>query len=76
MLRLTNSIIDVQLLGGVAYNKMYTPYGYTYSDKWMGNAGMRISWPTERSLGLWDLLGGVMLDGNNYIPYVGSTVPV
>lgn len=80
VLRLTNSIIDFQLLGGVAYNRRvetfssYNGYyydNYTYTNNaWMGNAGIRIGW-TSGAFSWWDLMGGVMFDGNHMIPYVG-----
>lgn len=80
VLRLTNSIIDLQLLGGVAYNSMVVTYSnyngyyydsYTYTNNtWMGNAGIRIGW-TSGDFSWWDFMGGVMFDGNHTVPYVG-----
>lgn len=76
--RLTNRAVDLQLLGGVAYNRMvetfydgsyYNSYTYT-QNAWMGNAGIRIGW-SSGSFSWWDLMGGVMFDGNRTIPYVG-----
>ena len=76
--RLTNRAVDLQLLGGVAYNRMvetfydgsyYNSYTYT-QNAWMGNAGIRIGW-SSGSFSWWDLMGGVMFDGSHMIPYVG-----
>ena len=74
VLRLTNDIIDLQLLGGVAYNS-YTVVDYNYyniyqKNAWMGNAGMRIGW-ISGGFSWWDIMGGVMFDGNHKTPYVG-----
>ena len=76
--RLTNRSVDLQLLGGVASNKMVETFydcsyygSYTYTQNaWMGNAGIRIGW-SSGSFSWWDLMGGVMFDGNRTIPYVG-----
>ena len=76
--RLTNKAVDLQLLGGVAFNRMVETFydgsyydSYTYTQNtWMGNAGIRIGW-SSGSFSWWDLMGGVMFDGNSAIPYVG-----
>ena len=77
VLRLTSSVIDLQLLGGATYYMVkeisYTDYGdFTeLSNLWMGNVGARISWRSNLGLGLWDIMGGVMIDKDHKIPYVG-----
>jgi hypothetical protein len=77
VLRLTSSVIDLQVLGGATYymakGTVYTEYGsYEYgSNKWMGNVGGRISWRSSWGLALWDIMGGVMIDKEEKIPYVG-----
>ena len=77
VLRLTSDYVDLQVLGGATYYMVreitYTDYGdYNFSSNlWMGNVGARISWRSERFLGLWDIMGGVMIDKDHKIPYVG-----
>ena len=76
VLRLTNDVIDFQLFAGPAYNRMlaYSYYDDYYDTDWMANAGIRIGWKERGGLALWDLMGGVMTDFDQYLPYVGIGV--
>ena len=78
VLRLTSSIIDLQLMGGMSYymakDIYYSDYGYEYTtsnNQWMYNVGARISWHSNFALGLWDIMGGYMIREDQRIPYVG-----
>lgn len=72
--RMTNRAVDLQLLGGVAYNKIketnYYNYNTYYKNRWMGNVGLRIGW-TSGAFSWWDIMGGLMFDDSHKIPYVG-----
>ena len=71
VLRLTYSGVDLQMLGGVAYNAYKTTYSSDTDSQILANVGLRIGWKSRSKFSWWDIMGGYMLNKDQKIPYVG-----